>query len=82
LFTDTGNQPDDKVNSLPMRIPGFHYGFFYEVLKALLVQIGYTTVTDALLTDFATIRTAEFASRLRSIELMIMDLGIRQSRER
>lgn len=82
LFADTGSQPDDKVTLSQCEYLGFHYGFLYDVLKAIQVQIGYTTVTDALLTDLAIIRIVEPASKLRSIELMNTYFGIRHRRQR
>jgi len=82
LFTDTSSQPDDRVTLSQCEYLGFHYGFLYDVLKAIQVQIGYTTVTDALLTDLAIIRIVEPASKLRSIELMDMYFGIRHRRQR
>lgn len=82
LFSDPCSQPDDKVTLSQCQYLGFHYGFLYDVLKAIQVQIGYTTVTDALLTDLAIIRIVEPASKLRSIELMDMYFGIRHRRQR
>jgi hypothetical protein len=82
LFTDTSKQPDDKVTLSQCEYLGFHYGFLYDVLKAIQVQIGYTTVTDALLTDLAIIRIVEPASKLRSIELMNTYFGIHHRRQR
>jgi transposase len=82
LFTDSGSQPDDKVTLSQCEYLGFHYGFLYDVLKTIQAQIGYTTVTDALLTDLAIIRIIEPASKLRSIKLMDTYFGIRHRRQR
>lgn len=82
LFTDYGSQPDDKVTLSQCEYIGFHYGFLYDILQAIQVQIGYTTVTDALLTDLAIMRIVEPASKLRSIELMDTYFGIRHRRQR
>ena len=82
LFTDSASQPDDKVTLSQCEYLGFHYGFLYEVLKTIQVQIGYTTVTDALLTDLAIIRIVDTASKLRSVELMETYFGIRHRRQR
>ena len=82
LFADVGSEPDDKVTLSQCEYLGFHYGFLYDVLKAIQDQIGYTTVTDAMLTDLVTIRIVEPASKLRSIELMDTYFGIRHRRQR
>jgi len=82
LFTETSSQPDNKVTLSQCEYIGFHYGFLYDILKAIQVQIGYNTVTDAFLTDLAIIRIVEPASKLRSIELMEMYFGIRHRRQR
>lgn len=82
LFPDTDSQPDDQVTLSQCEYLGFHYGFLYDILKTIQVQIGYTTVTDALLTDLAIIRVVEPASKLRSIELMDTYFGIRHRRQR
>lgn len=82
LFADTDNLSDDKVTLSQCEYLGFHYGFLYDVLKAIQDQIGYTTVTDGLLTDLAIIRIVEPASKLRSIELMETYFGICHRRQR
>src|ERR1022692_2762671 len=82
LFSNTVSQPDDKVTLSQCEYLGFHYGFLYDVLKALQDQIGYTAVADAMLTDLVIIRIVEPASKLRSIELMDTYFGIRHRRQR
>ena len=82
LFRDTVSQPDDRVTLSQCEYLGFHYGFLYDVLKALQDQIGYTAVADAMLTDLVIIRVVEPASKLRSIELMDTYFGIRHRRQR
>lgn len=82
LFSDFRSQPDDKVTLSQCEYLGFYYSLLYDVLKAVQVQIGYTTVADALLTDMAIIRIVEPASKLRSIELMDTYFGIRHRRQR
>jgi transposase len=82
LFSDFRIEPDDMVTLRQYDYLGFHYSLLYDVLKAVQVQIGYTTVADALLTDMAIIRIVEPASKLRSIELMDTYFGIRHRRQR
>lgn len=82
LFNDISGVSDDKVTLSQCEYLGFHYTFLYDVLKAIQAQIGYTAVTDALLTDLAIMRVVEPASKLRSIELMDTYFGIRHRRQR
>lgn len=82
LFADTLSQPDEKVTLSQCTYLGFHYRFLYDVLQTIQSQIGYTTGTDALLTDLAIIRIIEPSSKLRSIELMDTYFGIRHRRQR
>ena len=82
LFTGPGSQANDKVTLSQCEYLGFYFGFLYDVLKAIQMQIGYDTVCDALLTDLAIIRIVEPASKLRSIELMDTYFGIRHRRQR
>ena len=82
LFTETISKPDNMVSLSQCEYIGLQYGFLYDVLKAIQVQIGYTTVNDTFLTDLVIIRIVEPASRLRSIELLEMYFGIRHRRQR
>lgn len=82
LFADTMSQPDEVVTLSQCTYLGFHYRLLYDVLLSIQAQIGYTTVTDGMLTDLAIIRVVDPASKLRSIELMDTYFGIRHRRQR
>lgn len=82
LFEDISSVPDERITLSQCQYLGFHYLFLYDILGAILTQIGYTAIADTLLTDLAIARIVEPASKLRSIELMDTYFGIRHRRQR
>jgi transposase len=60
---------------------GVYYGFFYEVLSKLMIQIGFDKIKNPLLLDLSIIRIFEPASKLRSIELLEEYFGIKHRRQ-
>ncbi len=60
---------------------GVYYGFLYEVLSKLMIQIGFDKIKNPLLMDLSIMRIIEPASKLRSIELLEEYLGIKHRRQ-
>lgn len=60
---------------------GVYYGFLYEVLSKLMIQIGFDKIRNPLLMDLSIMRIIEPASKLRSIELLEEYLGIKHRRQ-
>jgi len=61
---------------------GIYYMYFYDAVRAIQYQLGYTLAVDALLNDLVVTRIFEPASKLRSIELMRSYFGIKHRRQR
>ncbi len=60
---------------------GVYYTFFYEVISKLLDRIGLSAIKKHLLLDLVIIRIFEPGSKLRSIELLEQNFGIRHRRQ-
>ncbi|MDO9152732.1 MAG: IS1634 family transposase [Paludibacter sp.] len=76
------NQSSGKILNLSQTdFIGIYYGFFYELLSKLLIQIGLDKVRAPFLLDLAIIRIFEPSSKLRSIELLEEYFGIKHRRQ-
>jgi transposase len=60
---------------------GVYYTFFYEVISKLMDKIGFSAIKQNLLLDLVIIRIFEPGSKLRSIELLEQNFGIRHRRQ-
>jgi transposase len=60
---------------------GVYYGFYYEALSKLMIQIGFDKIRNPLLLDLSIMRIFEPASKLRSIELLEEYFGIKHRRQ-
>lgn len=60
---------------------GVYYGFLYELLSKLMIQIGFDKIRNPLLLDLSIMRIFEPASKLHSIELLNEYLGIKHRRQ-
>ena len=60
---------------------GVFYGFFYEVLSKLIIQIGFDKIHNPLLLDLCIMRIFEPASKLRSMELLEEYFGLKHRRQ-
>lgn len=60
---------------------GLRYGFLYELIYKLIIQIGFDKLSNKLLLDLVIIRILEPASKLRSIELLDEYFGIKHRRQ-
>ena len=79
LFED--QQSDKVVNLSQSEFIGVYYGFFYELLHKLFLEIGFDKHKSNLLLDLVVIRLFEPASKLRSIELLEQYFGIKHRRQ-
>lgn len=61
---------------------GVYYTYFYDVIRTIQNQIGYTLHADNLLNDLVVMRIFDPGSKLRSIELMKDYFGINHRRQR
>lgn len=73
---------EDAVLLSQCEFIGIYYTFFYDVIKALQLHFGYSTIADSLLNDLVIMRIFEPCSKLRSIELLEVYFGIRHRRQR
>ena len=60
---------------------GVYYTFIYEVLSFLVKKVGLSKLGKQLLLDLVIMRIVEPASKLRSIELMDSNFGIKHRRQ-
>jgi len=51
---------------------GVHYTFLYELISKLIIAIGFDKVKNKLLIDLTILRMIEPASKIRSIELLVL----------
>jgi len=79
IFEDL--QPGNILNVAQTDFIGVYYGFFYELLSKLVIQIGFDKICNQLLLDLSIIRIFEPASKLRSIELIEEYFGIKHRRQ-
>jgi transposase len=73
---------EDAVSLDQCDFIGVYYSYFYDVIRAIQNQIGYTLHADNLLNDLVVMRIFEPGSKLRSIELMKVYFGINHRRQR
>ncbi len=81
LFEDA-KPKEDAILISQCEYLGIYYSFLYDVLRLIQHQIGYGIEADALLNDLVVMRIFEPASKLRSIELMETNFGIKHRRQR
>lgn len=60
---------------------GVHYSYFYELILKVQCQIGFDTIRQPLLRDLVLMRLFEPASKLRSIDLLALNFGIKHRRQ-
>lgn len=60
---------------------GIYYSFFYEIISALMIQIGLDAIRKEILLDLVILRILEPASKLRSINLLEQYFGIKHRRQ-
>lgn len=72
---------DMVLNLAQSEFIGVYYGFYYELLNKVLIQIGFDKHKSNLLKDLVIIRIFEPSSKLRSIELLEQYFNIRHRRQ-
>ena len=75
------NQPNHILYFNQTEFIGAHYTFLYELISKLIITIGFDKIKNNLLLDLVTLRMAEPASKLRSIELLDEYFGIKHRRQ-
>lgn len=80
LFEDI-RPKEDAILLSQCNFKGVYYTFFYDVIKAIQLKIGYIPYVDTLLNDLVVIRIFEPCSKLRSIELLETYFGIKHRRQ-
>lgn len=73
---------EDAVLVSQCEYVGVYHTFFYDLIRSIQHQIGYSHQVDDLLNDLVVIRIFEPASKLRSIELLEDYFGIRHRRQK
>jgi len=73
---------EDVVSLSHCDFLGVYYTYFYDVIRAIQNEIGYTLHADDLLNDLVVMRIFEPCSKLRSIELIDNYFGIKHRRQR
>ena len=79
---ETEKPREDAVLVQQCEFIGIHYTYFYDVIRALQHDLGYTLHCDTLLNDLVIMRIFEPSSKLRSIELLEHYFGIKHRRQR